>query len=73
MGTDPSQHIAYIRQQWKSLEPHTRGFYANDFFDESQQEINANYRGNYLRLVNLKNQYDPTNLFRLNANVRPTV
>ena len=73
IGTDPSQHIAYIRQQWKSLEPHTRGFYANDIFDESQQEVNANYRGNYVRLVNLKNQYDPTNLFRLNANVRPTV
>ncbi|MCH7821550.1 MAG: FAD-binding oxidoreductase [Proteobacteria bacterium] len=72
MGTDPSQHIAYIRQQWKSLEPHTRGFYTNDFFTETQQQVNANYRGNYTRLVNLKNQYDPTNLFRLNANVRPT-
>ncbi len=73
VDTDPSQHIAYIRQQWKSLEPHTRGFYTNDFFDESQQNINTNYRGNYQRLVKLKNQYDPTNLFRLNANVRPTV
>jgi FAD/FMN-containing dehydrogenase len=73
VDTDPSQHIAYIKQQWKSLEPHTKGFYTNDFFDESQQEINTNYRGNYQRLVKLKNQYDPTNLFRLNANVRPTV
>ena len=35
--------------------------------------INANYRGNHERLVQLKNKYDPTNLFRLNANVEPTV
>jgi hypothetical protein len=30
-------------------------------------------RANYPRLVQLKNKYDPTNLFRLNANVQPTV
>jgi hypothetical protein len=28
---------------------------------------------NYDRLVEVKNTYDPTNLFRLNQNVRPTV
>ena len=35
--------------------------------------VNANYQGNYERLVKIKNEYDPTNLFRLNANVKPTV
>jgi FAD/FMN-containing dehydrogenase len=34
-------------------------------------EINANYRGNYERLVAIKKKFDPTNLFRLNANVQP--
>jgi FAD/FMN-containing dehydrogenase len=35
--------------------------------------VNRNYQGNYERLVRVKNQYDPANLFRLNANVKPTV
>ncbi|MGH7554399.1 MAG: BBE domain-containing protein, partial [Longimicrobiales bacterium] len=30
------------------------------------------YRQNHERLVAVKNKYDPKNLFRLNANVKPT-
>ena len=48
------------------------GFYFNDANAESIME-NSNYRENYPRLVQLKNKYDPTNLFRLNANIVPTV
>jgi hypothetical protein len=35
--------------------------------------IQANYRENHDRLVTVKNRYDPRNLFRLNANVKPTM
>ena len=35
------------------------------------QRVNETYGGNFERLVALKTRYDPTNLFRLNANVRP--
>ena len=49
------------------------GFYTNDLIDESQEQIDRNYMGNHERLVALKNRYDPENLFRLNANVRPNV
>jgi FAD/FMN-containing dehydrogenase len=52
--------------------PFTTGFYVNDFFNESQEEINGTYRDNLPRLLKVKKQYDPTNLFRLNANIRPT-
>jgi FAD/FMN-containing dehydrogenase len=66
-------HIDWLRQYWRSLEPHTRGFYTNDAIEESQQQIDDNYAANLPRLVALKNRYDSTNLFRLNANIVPTV
>jgi FAD/FMN-containing dehydrogenase len=34
--------------------------------------VNRTYRENFPRLLEIKQQYDPTNLFRLNANIRST-
>jgi FAD/FMN-containing dehydrogenase len=72
-GEDPAEHIAYIRKYWATLEPHTHGFYTNEISNESHKIVSRNYQGNYDRLVEIKNAYDPTNLFRRNANVVPTV
>ena len=70
---DPSAHIAATRNYWKTLEPFTRGFYVNDMPREATAaDIGESFRGNYQRLVALKKKYDPTNLFRLNANIKPT-
>ena len=69
-GQEPKAHIDATRKYWTTLEPFTRGFYVNDLAREaSAPEINANWRGNYPRLVAIKKKYDPTNLFRLNANI----
>ena len=41
--------------------------------DEGQDRVRASYRDNYERLVEVKNKYDPTNLFHVNQNIKPTV
>jgi FAD/FMN-containing dehydrogenase len=71
-AADAAPHLKWLRQYWSTIAPHTDGFYTNDAVEESQKQVDENYLGNYPRLVKLKNKYDPTNLFRLNANVRPS-
>jgi len=74
VGEDPTEHIGWLKGYWTGIERFTQGFYANDLeFDVTAAKINANYRGNYDRLVQIKNEYDPENLFRLNPNVEPSV
>ena len=42
--------------------------------DEREERVRAAYGAReYERLVALKNKYDPTNFFRLNQNIKPTV
>ncbi len=73
-ATDGSAHVQYGRQYFSQLERFTSGFYVNDVaIDATAATIAANYKSNLDRLVAAKNKYDPKNLFRLNANVRPTV
>lgn len=72
-GDDPAEHIRWIKQFWTKIEPFTHGFYVNDLdLDHTVTTVTANYRANHERLVALKNKYDPRNLFRLNANVKPS-
>ena len=58
------------------MEPYSAdGLYVNfaGLGEEGEKLVKDAYGANYQRLVALKNEYDPTNLFRLNQNIRPTV
>jgi FAD/FMN-containing dehydrogenase len=49
------------------------GLYLNfpGMLEEQGEVVKAGYGGNYERLADVKRTYDPTNFFRLNANVEP--
>jgi FAD/FMN-containing dehydrogenase len=72
-----SVHIQWTRAPSEAMRPFTTGSdYVNHIgleTDEGAERIKAAYGVNYERLVPLKNTYDPTNLFRHNQNIKPTV
>jgi len=70
--TQDQHNAAVLRDMWTTFEPFTQGYYVNTEPSADEQRLRATYGDNYPRLVQLKNKYDPTNLFHLNANIKPT-
>ena len=68
------KNIYWARELWEAMQPFTTGaVYVNDLGDEGEARVKEAYGSIYPRLVEVKNKYDPTNLFRLNQNVKPTM
>ena len=66
--------IGWARELFQAASPFaTGGVYVNFLTQEEQDRVRAAYGANYGRLVQIKNKYDPTNFFRLNQNIQPTV
>ena len=74
LWNDPAEDqeaIATTRAWYGDLEPFTGGYYQNIEY-EIDETAQGNYGPAYGRLARIKGRYDPTNLFRLNSNVRPS-
>ncbi|MFQ5916109.1 MAG: FAD-binding oxidoreductase [Nitrospinota bacterium] len=65
--------VAWAREFFDATTPFaTGGVYVN-FISEGEERVRAAYGVNYDRMVELKSKYDPTNLFHMNQNIKPTV
>ncbi len=74
-SSDPAQDAAntkWVRDYSDAVAPHSEvGGYVNFMDDDDETRIRANYGANYDRLVKIKRQLDPDNLFRGNQNIVP--
>ncbi len=62
------RHIDWVRGMFQALEPYSRGVYVNFTSDDADERVRQAYTAQQLtRLTALKAKFDPTNLFRLNA------
>jgi FAD/FMN-containing dehydrogenase len=68
------EHAGWARATHQAMEPwSTGGAYVNFTSDPEEDRVRASYPPDtYARLVAAKDRYDPTNLFRLNQNIRPS-
>lgn len=66
--------VAAVREGWEAIRPFsTGGNYVNFQLAEDDVTRTADaYRGNYDRLQQIKANYDPDNLFRVNRNIHPS-
>ena len=69
---DGERHRSWVRDSWDKLRPHSTGVYANFLSDEGTEGVLAAYGDRLRRLANAKRQFDPSNFFRMNANIVPT-
>ena len=74
--TAAEENVTWVRDLWNAMAPYSSGGvyvnYLGQESDEGSNRVEAAYGPEkYARLVALKNKYDPTNLFRMNQNIRP--
>ena len=73
---DPAQSaecVEWAKQAYDAMRPYmASGRYVNYLGDdEGGDSVAAAYGSNYARLREIKNTYDPSNLFQMNQNIRP--
>ena len=74
---DPGEseiHVGWVREFASALSPFSSGPYINQVGTEAEEgaaEIQAAFGNNFEKLANLKQQYDPANMFSHSHNIRP--
>ncbi|MFJ9733319.1 FAD-binding oxidoreductase [Streptomyces sp. NPDC101171] len=73
-AADFDAHVAWARATREDIARHGDGsMYVNFTGDAAEDRVRASYPGAvHERLVRVKDAYDPTNVFRLNQNIRPS-
>ena len=64
----------WVRNFWDAMRPHASGAggYVNFLAEQDEDRVRASYGADkYERLTRIKAEYDPENIFHLNANIRP--
>ena len=71
-AADNDRNIDWVRSYYDAVSPHSEpGGYVNFLSADDQSQAPSNYGANYERLLAVKRQYDPTNLFHRNQNIEP--
>jgi FAD/FMN-containing dehydrogenase len=74
--TDPTEdetRVSAARCFGAAIEPFASGIYVNDLADEGEEGVRRAYGSDKIaRLTDLKDRYDPQNVFHLNHNIRPS-
>jgi hypothetical protein len=72
INTKKDELTSWARNYWEAVHPYSAGgAYVNFMMDEGEDRVKATYRDHYPRLAAAKGKYDPTNLFRVNQNIKP--
>ena len=71
-ATDDERCLAWCRALHKAAEPYAKGMYVNFLSDMDEAQAKQAYTPDvWNRLTVVKKKWDPTNLFRMNQNIKP--
>ena len=66
---EKAEVVRWVEAARDSLQAFAHGVYLNQLGDTSEELVKLAYGPNYARLVEIKKNYDPYNILRLNQNI----